>query len=281
VKLRNDRMGKKYSGILLDNRGEIFWVTIHRPGDRNSIDSALMKELGQVLTEAEKSRARAIIFTGAGNEYFIGGADGIEMMQCRPQGARAFSVRIQKLFNRMEDSPLILVAAINGFCFGGGFEFAMACDLRVASEEARIGLPEVKVGIIPGGGGTQRLPRLVGMGRALEMILSGKLYKGKEAFEIGLVHSVAPPDQLLGAAERILEPVFRNPQHALSQAKKAVRSSARMTLAGGLRVESEAFSRCFGNDYFLRLMRRQLREGTLKTTAKLPKRMLEEREGTL
>ena len=181
----------------------------------------------------------------------------------------------------MEDSPLILVAAINGLCFGGGFEFALACDLRVASEEARIGLPEVKVGIIPGGGGTQRLPRLVGMGRAMEMILSGKLYKGKEAFEMGLVHSVAPPDQLRGAAERILEPVFRNPQHALSQAKKAVRSSARMTLSGGLRVESEAFSRCFTNDYFIRLMRRQLREGTLKTTAKLPKWVLEESEGTI
>jgi enoyl-CoA hydratase len=202
------------------------------------------------------------------------------MMQCRPKGARAFSARIQKLFNRMEDSPIILVAAINGLCFGGGFEFAMACDLRVASEEARIGLPEVKVGIIPGGGGTQRLPRLVGMGRAMEMILSGKLYKGKEAFEIGLVHSVAPADQLRGAAERILEPVFRNPQYALSQAKKAVRSSARLTRTAGLRVESEAFSRCFANDYFLRLMRRQLREGTLKTTAKLPKQVLEEREGT-
>jgi enoyl-CoA hydratase/carnithine racemase len=275
-------MGKKYSRILFDNRGEICWVTIHRPGDRNSIDTALMKELGDLLRDIENTHARAIIFTGAGDEYFIGGADGIEMMmQCRPAGARAFSARIQKLFNRLEDSPLILVAAINGLCFGGGFEFALACDLRVASEEARIGLPEVKVGIIPGGGGTQRLPRLVGMGRAMEMILSGKLYKGKEAFEMGLVHSVAPPDQLRGAAERILEPVFRNPQHALSQAKKAVRSSARMTLSGGLRVESEAFSRCFTNDYFIRLMRRQLREGTLKTTAKLPERMLDEREGTL
>jgi len=273
-------MGKKYSGILLENRGDICWVTIDRPGDRNSIDSALMKELGQALSAVEKSPARAIIFTGAGSEYFIGGADGIEMMRCRPAGARAFSARIQKLFNRLEDSPLILTAAINGLCFGGGFEFAMACDLRVAAEEARIGLPEVKVGIIPGGGGTQRLPRLVGMGRAMEMILGGKLYKGKEAFEMGLVHAVVPPDQLRAAAERILEPVFRNPQHALSQAKRAVRASARMTLVGGLRAESEAFGRCFTNDYFPRVMRRQLREGVLKTTAKLPKGFLEESEAT-
>lgn len=273
-------MEKEYSRILLENRGDVWRVTIHRPGDRNSMDSAMMKELGQALTAAEKSGARAVIFTGAGSEYFIGGADGIEMMQCRPPGARAFSARIQKLFNRMEDSPLILVAAINGLCFGGGFEFAMACDLRVASEEARIGLPEVKVGIIPGGGGTQRLPRLVGMGRAMEMILSGKLYRGKEAFAIGLVHSAVPPDQLSAAAERILDPVFRNPQHALSQAKRAVRASARTTLAGGLRAESEAFGRCFATDYFPRLMRRQLREGVLKTTAKLPKGFLEESEAT-
>jgi enoyl-CoA hydratase/carnithine racemase len=118
------------------------------------------------------------------------------------------------------------------------------------------------------------------MGRAMEMILTGKLYKGKEAFGIGLVHSIVPPDQLRQAAERILEPVFRNPQHALSQAKKAVRASARMTQAEGMRAESEAFSRCFSTDSFFRLMCRQLREGTLKTTVKLPKRVLEGREGT-
>jgi enoyl-CoA hydratase/carnithine racemase len=176
----------------------------------------------------------------------------------------------------MESSPIILVAAINGLCFGGGFEFAMACDLRVASGEARIGLPEVKVGIIPGGGGTQRLPRLVGMGRATEMILSGRLYKGREACDVGLVHSVVSPDQLLKEAEKVLEPILRNPQHALSQAKKAVRASQKNGLAGGLRVESEAFSRCFLNDYFIQLMRKQLKEGTLKTTVQLPDWVFEE-----
>ncbi len=271
-------MSKQYSRILVNPRGDICWVTIHRPEDRNSIDSALMKELGQVLKEGEKTAARAMVFTGSGTTHFIGGADGIEMMRCGPKGARAFSSRIQKLFNRMEASPLILVAAINGLCFGGGFEFAMACDLRVATEEARIGLPEVKVGIIPGGGGTQRLPRLVGMGRAMEMILSGKLYRGKEALAAGLVHSVVPAEQLLTEAEKILEPVFHNPQHALSQAKKAVRASQNTTLAKGLQVESTAFSRCFSQDYFLELMRQQLKEGTLKTTVKLPRWVLDERK---
>jgi enoyl-CoA hydratase len=271
-------MAKEYSRILVEHRDELCRVTIHRPGDRNSIDSALMTEIDRALKEVERTRARAIIFTGTGNTYFIGGADGIEMMQCSPDRARAFSVRIQKLFTRMEASPLLLVAAINGLCFGGGFEFAMACDLRVASEDARIGLPEVKVGIIPGGGGTQRLPHLVGKGRAMEMILSGKLYKGVEAYEVGLVHSVVPPDQLLTEAERILEPILRNPQHALSQAKKAVQASSRKSLSDGLRVETEAFRRCFFNDHFVRLMRKQLKEGSLQTTVRLPRRVLEERK---
>jgi enoyl-CoA hydratase len=271
-------MSKGYSRLLVDPRGDICWVTIHRPEDRNSIDTALMRELEQVLREVEKTPARAIVFTGSGETHFIGGADGIEMMQCGPQAARAFSSRIQKLFSRMEASPLILVAAINGLCFGGGFEFALACDLRVASEEARIGLPEVKVGIIPGGGGTQRLPRLVGTGRAMEMILSGRLYKGRETLEGGLVHSVVAPDRLLKEAERILEPIFRNPQHALSQAKKAVRASQDTTLAKGQQVESTAFSRCFSHDTFLELMRKQLKEGTLKTTVKLPGGVLDGRK---
>jgi len=271
-------MAKEYSRILIETRGELCRVTINRPGDRNSIDSVLMKELGQMLKEVETTGARAIIFAGMGDTYFIGGADGVEMMQCDPQGALAFSTRIQKLFNRMEASPLMLVAAINGLCFGGGFEFAMACDLRVASEDASIGLPEVKVGIIPGGGGTQRLPQLVGMGRAMQMILSGKLYKGREAFELGLVHAAVPADQLYTEAEKILEPILRNPQYALSQAKRAVRASFRGPLSDGLRVEREAFKRCFSRDYFVKLMRKQLKEGVLKTTVKLPGWVLDEKK---
>ncbi len=271
-------MVKEYSRILVEKQGELCRVKINRPNDRNSIDSLLMKELEQMLKNAEKTEVRSIIFTGVGDSYFIGGADGIEMMQCTPQKALAFSARIQKLFNRMEASPLILVAAINGLCFGGGFEFAMACDLRVASEQASIGLPEVKVGIIPGGGGTQRLPQLVGMGRAMQMILSGKLYKGREALELGLVNTVVPPDQLYSEAEKLLEPILRNPHHALAQAKRAVRASSRGTLPDGLKVEREAFRRCFSHNYFVKLMCKQIKEGVLRTTVKLPRWVLEERK---
>jgi enoyl-CoA hydratase len=269
----------QYALILLDRGRDVCRVTINRPEDRNSIDTRLMEELERMLAETEKTSARAVVFTGAGETHFIGGADGIEMMQCDPQGARAFSSRIQRLFDRMQASPLILVAAINGLCFGGGFEFAMACDLRVASEEARIGLPEVKVGLIPGGGGTQRLPRLVGMGRAMEMILSGRLYKGEEALDMGLVHRVVPPQQLLSETGRMLASILRNPQHALSQAKRAVHASQGKTLDEGLGVEREYFGQCFSSDCFAQMMRRQLKEGILKTTVKLPPWILQEMEG--
>jgi enoyl-CoA hydratase len=263
-------MAKEYTRILVDQQESICWVTINRPGDRNSIDSTLMAELEDLLNTLEPTACRAIVFRGAGDAYFIGGADGIEMMQCDPANAGAFSVRIQQLFNRMEASPLILVAAINGLCFGGGFEFALACDLRLASATARIGLPEVKVGLIPGGGGTQRLPRLVGTGRAMQMILSGKLYSGKDAFELGLIHKMVPHKKLYDEAVKILKPIFRNPQYALSLAKQAVLAADSHTLTKGLKVENEAFSRCFNRDYFVKLMIQQIKEGTLKSTARLP-----------
>ena len=274
-------MTKEYTRLLVDYQDPICRVTINRPDDRNAIDSILMQELEDLLTEVEKTQIRAMVFAGAGETYFIGGADGIEMMHCDPESAGAFSCRIQHLFNRMEASPLILVAAINGLCFGGGFEFALACDLRLASETARIGLPEVKVGLIPGGGGTQRLPRLVGSGRAMQMILSGKLYSGKDAFVLGLIHSLAPPDRLYDEAVKILEPIFRNPQYALSLAKRAVRAAQGPALTEGYKVESKAFSQCFDQDYFVKLMIQQLKDGALKTTARLPEWIFQEGKKTV
>jgi enoyl-CoA hydratase/carnithine racemase len=256
--------------LQIEQAGEIFRVSINRTEDRNSIDSDLMLALRDFLEAAEKTTARAVIFTGAGGSYFIGGADGVEMMQCSPQSAGDFSERIQGLFDRMEASPLILTAAISGLCFGGGFEFALACDLRLADETARIGLPEVKVGIIPGGGGTQRLPRLVGSGRATEMILSGKLYTGAEALSMGLIHRLAPAGRLQEQAQALLAPILRNPGHAVVQAKRALQASRVSTFTEGLRAERHAFARCFEHDFFTNLMHRQLREGSLRSTRPLP-----------
>jgi enoyl-CoA hydratase len=255
-----------YERFLLEQRKEICWVRINRAKDRNSIDSLFMDEIHNLLDQLEKTSTRAVVFTGEGQTHFIGGADGVEMMKLGPEGAKGFSQRIQEAFNRMERSPLILVAAINGLCFGGGFEFALACDLRLASATARIGLPEVKVGLIPGGGGTQRLPRVIGVGRAMEVILSGRLHSGAEALNLGLIHRVTEPEDLVKETTAMLENIFRQPQYALSLAKQAVKASQSFDLPRGLAMESAQFSRCFESDFFKNLMRGQLEQGTLQTT---------------
>jgi enoyl-CoA hydratase len=272
-------MATNYSLLLVEYREAICWVTVDRVKDRNSINTALMEELDRALTEAEGIPVRAVVITGAGDTYFIGGADGIEMMQCNPDEAAAFSSGIQNLFNRMEASPLVLVAAINGLCFGGGYELALACDFRIAADRARIGLPEVKVGLIPGGGGTQRLPRVVGLGRALEIILSGRLYTAKEALEMNLIQAVAPADRLTVETAQFLEPILKNPAYALAQAKKAVRASQDRPLSEGLRVETGEFRKCFDHPYFVKLMCRQIKTGALPTTAALPQGLCEEGGG--
>jgi len=263
------RMAERFKYLLVDGEDETVRVTINRPVDRNSINSGLMAEVVSLLDQVEKTSARALVFRGTGETYFIGGADGIEMMQLTPDEAKCFSERIQAVFNRIEASPLITVAAINGLCFGGGYEFALACDFRVASATARIGLPEVKVGLIPGGGGTQRLPKLVGMGRAIEMILSGRLYGGTEAAEMGLVHLVVNPEQLDAGVRQVLDPVLKQPQYAVSLAKHALYASRSQCLPDGLAVESEQFSHCFEHDFFPRLMQKQLADGSLTTTEDL------------
>lgn len=268
-------MAETFKIIQLRGKGEVRWASINRPQDRNSFNSALMTEVMELLQACEaEETTRVVVFTGAGEEHFIGGADGIEMMQLEPAAAQKFSARFQALLRRMERSPLILVAAINGLCFGGGFEFAMACDLRVALPSARIGLPEVKVGLIPGGGGTQRLPRLIGQGLAMEMILSGKLFPGAEAAEIGLVNRVAGPGALADGVDKLLAPILRQPAYATSLAKRAVKASDK-DLDAGQAVEAELFSHCHEHNFFHDLMVAQLESGVLKTTEDKTKLMKE------
>jgi enoyl-CoA hydratase/carnithine racemase len=267
-----------FTRLHIEQDNDFLRVCINRPGDRNSIDSALMDELVHLLVAAEATDARVMVFRGAGDTYFIGGADGIEMMQCDPASAGAFSKKIQALFNRMETSPLILVAAINGLCFGGGFEFALACDFRIAAASARIGLPEVKVGLIPGGGGTQRLPRLVGTGRAMQLILSGRLLPADTAAEQGLVHLRVPDADLDEACHTFMEPILKHPQYALSQAKLSVKAAQNHTFTQGLQMETSAFQHCFEHDFFMDLMCSQMEEGVLETTVELPDTLCTQKE---
>ncbi len=247
---------------------DVCMATVNRPMDRNSLNSFFIDELFNFIPYIEKSGVRAVIITGYGEEYFIGGADGTEMMHFDSIDAIRFSEKLQKLFNLIEDSPIIFLAAINGLCFGGGFEFAMSCDIRIASEQARIGLPETKFGIVPGGGGSQRLPGLIGTGKAMEMILSGKLYGGKKAEETGLVNSTVSHEELIPKAIESLKSILRNPKHAIIQAKRAIIASKRLPLEQGLTVESTTFGECFSHNYFKNVMEKQLNAGILKTSTR-------------
>jgi len=266
----NERGGRelrnRFPNLAISQAQDALWVTINRPGDRNSLDSETIAQLQAQLEVAEASGVRAIVYQGSGEKYFIGGADGVEMYRLCPDEARGFSVRIQRLFNRMERSPLLLIAAIDGLCFGGGLEFALACDLRVASDGSRLGLPEVKLGIIPGGGGTQRLPRVVGFGRAVEMILCGRLHPAHDALEMGLVHAVVPATQLVNWAAEMVARVNAIPAFAFAAAKRAVYGSRSLPLKAGLGLEADRFAECFAENYFADRVREQLADGRLQST---------------
>ena len=259
-------MNEQWKGLAVREEGGVSWVTIDRVEDRNSLDSETISELARHLEAAEKADGRAIVYRGAGGTHFIGGADGVEMCAMAPDQARGFSRGIQDLFTRMELSRLFLVAAIDGLCFGGGLEFALACDLRLATEASRLGLPEVRLGIIPGGGGTQRLPRVVGFGRAAEMILGGRLYGADEALKLGLVGAVVPAADLERCAAAAVRRVTEIPRYAFVAAKQALHASRNLPLPQGLAVESDRFADCFREPYFADRVREQLADGRLTTT---------------
>jgi len=256
--------------IRAERRDGIVHITLNRPQDRNSIDTVVIDVIEAELQRAERNEDRAVVFCGAGGAFFAGGADATEMIRYTPEEAKAFSAKIQGLYDRIEASPLVTIAAINGLCYGGGLELAMACDLRVAGESARMGLPEVRVGIIPGGGGTQRLPAIVGTGRAMEMILSGRLYDAPEALAFGLVNWIAADDSVLGAALGYARSVLRNPPHALAAAKRAVHSACTAPDGDGYAREREEFGRCFAAPFFRKEVARQINEGVMTTTRDLP-----------
>mgnify|MGYP001066235519 CR=1 FL=1 len=252
--------------LVVRTSDRVDWVTIHRPGDRNALDSETLTELSLHLKNADTRGTRVIIYEGAGAEYFIGGADGVEMYQFSVEQAHTFSGRIQALFRSMEASSMLLISAIDGLCFGGGLEFALACDLRIATDRSRMGLPETKLGIVPGGGGTQRLPRVIGAGRATEMILTGRLVTAREALDAGLIHRVVPASGLRSEAGTWAERGLRIPVHAFEAAKRLTQAARELPLEQGLNLEARSFAHCFEDSFFADRVREQLADGRLKST---------------
>jgi enoyl-CoA hydratase len=231
-----------YDSVLYQTADAIATITVNRPDKLNALNAATIDELHAAFREADgDGDVRAIILTGAGAKAFVAGADIGELATMGPLNGVRVSRQGQDAFRFLEVMRKPVVAAVNGFALGGGLELALACHLRIASAKAKFGLPEVKLGIIPGYGGTIRLPRLVGRGRALEMILTGDMIDAAEAHRIGLVNRVAEPEQLIEETRALVGRIVANGPVALAMAIESVDHAATSSTENGLRFESDLF----------------------------------------
>jgi enoyl-CoA hydratase len=234
-----------YETLLYEKRNNIGYVTVNRPAKLNALNRQVMEELLDCFqTLARDDEVRVVIVTGAGEKAFIAGADINELAAQSPVEGKETSRRGQAVLDFIENLGKPVIAAINGYALGGGCELAMACTLRVASENARLGQPEVKLGIIPGYAGTQRLPRLVGKGRALEIILTGEPITAQEAYRIGLVNQVVPPAELMTAAEKLAQKITALAPLAIKFALEAVNHGLETSEAEGQFLEATLFGLC-------------------------------------
>jgi enoyl-CoA hydratase len=231
-----------YKNILIERRDAVTILFVNRPAVMNAINRETLAEIGEATRAFVADPAQgALVVTGSGEKAFISGADINELAPLGPAAAEDISRFGQAVVDQLERSPKPVIAAVNGYAFGGGCELALACHMRLASENAVMGLPEVKLGIIPGYGGTQRLPRLVGPGRALELILSARNVKAEEAERIGLVNRVVPLAELVNEAAKLAQAILKNGPLAVEAALECVVRGMQLPLDQGLRFESGRF----------------------------------------
>jgi enoyl-CoA hydratase len=231
--------------ILEQREGRVAILTVNRPDKMNALNEQVRTDVMAALAALEYDDAIAVVvLTGAGEKAFIAGADIAEFAGRTPFDQR-YAMRSPRIFDVMAAFPKPVIAMINGFCLGGGCELAMSCDLRVASDKARFGQPEINLGLIPGGGGTQRLPRLVGAGHAMRMVLTGEMIGAAEAREIGLVEMVVPHDELRARTLELAAKIAGKSPLALRVAKEAVRASQRLSIEDGIAYERDLFCLCF------------------------------------
>ena len=235
--------------VLYEKKDGIAYVTLNRPKVLNALNQRTWQDLRAAFEDArDDATVRGIILTGAGDKAFVAGADISEIAHITAVDAERSSRYGQDVLTLIENLGKPVIAAVNGFALGGGCETAMACTIRVASEHARFGQPEVSLGIIPGGGGTQRLPRLVGKGRALQIILSGAMITAQEAYRIGLVDDVVPATDLIPRAEAILKQIFANAPVAIRFSLEAVNRGLETSQAEGMALEASLFGLCAGTE---------------------------------
>ncbi len=235
----------KYENLIVEGEGEVSLLKINRADCLNALNSQTLDELANVLEDLRQDETvRVVVITGEG-KAFVAGADIAEMRDMSPQQARVFSQKGQGVFDQIESLGKPVIAAINGFALGGGCELALACDIRIASEAARFGQPEVNLGIIPGFAGTQRLARLVGEGKAKELIFTGEIIDAQAALSCGLVNEVVPPEQLMDETMAMARKIVAKGPVAISEAKTVIHRGLQVDLASGMALEAEAFARCY------------------------------------
>ncbi len=238
----------KYETITVEKRDKVAILTINRPDKLNALSSKVHIEGVAALDDLRKDDSvRVLIITGAGEKSFIAGADISEFEGKTPVTQRA-TFHEKTLFNSIDTFPKPVIAMVNGFCLGGGNELALACDIRIASENARFSQPEINLGIIPGGGGTQRLTRLIGEGRSMEIVLTGDMIDAETALRFGLVNHVYPADELESKTLELAEKIAEKAPIALQLAKEAVKFASRSNLDEGLRREVDLFAICFSTE---------------------------------
>ena len=234
--------------VLYEQKGQYAIITINREKALNALNSAVLDELDKTLDSVDLDQVRCLILTGAGQKSFVAGADIAEMSTLTKAEGEAFGKKGNDVFRKLETFPIPVIAAVNGFALGGGCEISMSCDIRICSENAVFGQPEVGLGITPGFGGTQRLARLVGMGRAKEMIFTCDSVDAQEAYRIGLVNKVVAKEELMDTAKAMAKKIMSKGSYAVSLAKQAINTGMDTDLASGLTLEANLFGLSFSTD---------------------------------
>ena len=231
--------------ITYEVEGQIGIITINRPKALNALNSAVLDELDKTLDAVDQEAIRCLILTGAGEKSFVAGADIGEMSTLTKAEGEAFGKKGNDVFRKLETFPIPVIAAVNGFALGGGCEISMSCDIRICSENAVFGQPEVGLGITPGFGGTQRLARIVGTGKAKEMIYGARNIKAEEAYRIGLVNNVYPAEELMPAAKKLASTIARNAPIAVRNCKRAINEGIQVDMDQAIVIEEKLVGSCF------------------------------------
>ncbi len=236
------------SFVNCEVKDKIAVITINRPEALNALNSQVLDDLGAAFDSIDVNAVRAVVLTGAGDKSFVAGADIGEMSTLSKAEGEAFGKKGNDVFRKIEEFPIPVIAAVNGFALGGGCEISMSCDIRICSENAMFGQPEVGLGITPGFGGTQRLARLIGAGMAKQLIYTARNIKADEAYRIGLVNAVYPQEELLAAAEKMASQIAANAPIAVRACKKAINDGLQTDIDAALVIEEKLFGSCFESE---------------------------------